>query len=417
MSPAPRRAPSRRTFLIGASAAAVTAGCIPAAQENPPRISTPPTSAPRTPTATKTSGGPIGDGSTADTGPQPHQPRWKRLKPGEVPPQFVVFSWDGSASLDSGLFPRFRRLAQENGASMTFFLSGLYALPERHRRLYHPPQHPVGASDISFLTTRHVISTMRQIGRAWTEGHEIGTHFNGHFCGTNGVSRWSAADWDSEIKQAKRFVKTWKTTTGTTGDRDLPPLPFDYEKELIGGRTPCLEGQTHLLPTAERLGWRYDASSPGAAQVWPTKKHGLWDLPLQALPFPDATAGKSKHVLSMDYNLMYKQSGADTYGDPAMWPRWRAQARDAYLAGFERAHQGNRAPLFIGNHFEQWNGGIYMDAVEDALVEMAKKPGVKLVSFRQFVDWLDVQDPHVLARLRKLPPGTRPAQGWKSFLR
>src|SRR5690348_18249544 len=38
---------------------------------------------------------PIGDGSTSDTGPQPHQPVAERLKPGQRPPQFVIFSWDG----------------------------------------------------------------------------------------------------------------------------------------------------------------------------------------------------------------------------------------------------------------------------------------------------------------------------------
>ncbi|MYU09768.1 hypothetical protein GTZ78_03440 [Streptomyces sp. SID8361] len=38
----------------------------------------------------------IGDGSTSATGPQPHQPTAERLEPGEKPPQFVVFSWDGT---------------------------------------------------------------------------------------------------------------------------------------------------------------------------------------------------------------------------------------------------------------------------------------------------------------------------------
>src|SRR3712207_3302018 len=71
----------------------------------------------------------IGDGSTADTGPQPHQPVPERLEPGQTPPQFVVFSWDGAANLETGLFPRFRSLAAEYGAAMTFFLSGIYALP------------------------------------------------------------------------------------------------------------------------------------------------------------------------------------------------------------------------------------------------------------------------------------------------
>jgi hypothetical protein len=57
-----------------------------------------------------------------------------------------------------------------------------------------------------------------------------------------------------------------------------------------------------------------------------------------------------------------------------------------------------------------------MDAVEDALRAIAGRPEVHLVSFRQLVAWLDVQDPAVLDRLRTLPVGTPPAAGWESFL-
>ncbi|SFU06906.1 hypothetical protein SAMN05660657_05333 [Geodermatophilus amargosae] len=333
--------------------------------------------------------------------------------PGERPPQFVVFSWDGAANLSTGLFPRFRTLAQELGASMTFFLSGVYALPADARMRYAPPRHPVGSSDIGFLTTQEVLDTVAEVRLAWLDGHEIGTHFNGHSCGENGVRLWSPEDWASEIAQAKRFVQTWKTTTGRS---DLPPLPFDYDVELIGGRTPCLEGQDGLLPAAAALGWAYDASSPGGQQVWPGKKLGLWDFPLPSVPFPTSDPSQSASALAMDYNLMYRQTQGDVAGDPAMYDTWRQQATDAYLAGFERAYTTNRAPLFVGNHFEQWNGGIYMDAVEDALRAIAARPEVHLVSFRQLVAWLDVQDPAVLDRLRTLPVGTPPAAGWQSFL-
>src|SRR3712207_8050944 len=95
----------------------------------------------------------------------------------------------------------------------------------------------------------------------------------------------------------RSFVQTWKTTTGLTGRPDVAPLPFDYERELIGGRTPCLQGREGLLPTAAALGWKYDASSPGGVQVWPDQRSGLWDFPLQAGPFPDAPAGKARHAL------------------------------------------------------------------------------------------------------------------------
>lgn len=38
------------------------------------------------------------------------------------------------------------------------------------------------------------------------------------------------------------------------------------------------------------------------------------------------------------------------------------------------------------------------------------------MSFRQLADWLDVQDPDVLARLRTLKVGQAPAEGWNRFL-
>lgn len=355
----------------------------------------------------------IGDGSTANTGPQPNQPpKPERLEPGQTPPQFVIFSWDGAGEVGNGLFPRFRKLAKDNGASMTFFLSGLYLLPESKKRLYDPPNNNLGASDIGYLTDEHIKMTLDNIREAWSEGHEIGTHFNGHFCSGRGtVGNWTPTQWQSEIDQAKSFVTNWKTNTGL---KDEAPLPFDYEKELVGARTPCLLGQDNLLPTARKLGWRYDASSPGGRQVWPEKRGGLWDLPLQLIPFP----GHSFEVLSMDYNMLANQSKNATQSDPGNYPGWQRQAAASYIAGFERAYETNRAPFYVGNHFEKWNGGIYMNAVEEAFTHIAgqEKKDVRMVSFRQYVDWLDAQDPRVLAKLRRLDVGQKPAGGWKSYL-
>ncbi|MER7726240.1 hypothetical protein [Streptomyces sp. NPDC096323] len=354
----------------------------------------------------------IGDGSTADTGKQPRQPAAPvPLEPGQTPPQFVIFSWDGAGEVGNGLFPRFLELAREHDAAMTFFLSGIYLLPESKKSLYRPPGNPIGASDIGYLTDGHIKETLKNVRQAWIDGHEIGTHFNGHFCaGSGSVGNWSASQWQSEIDQSISFVTEWRTNTGWT---DLDPLPFDYRKELIGGRTPCLLGQDNLLPTAKKLGWRYDASSPGGTQVWPTKRMDVWDLPLQGVPFP----GHSFEVLSMDYNILANQSQNSTKGMPSRYPGWRNQATQAYITGFQRAYETNRAPFYIGNHFEEWNGGIYMDAVEDALKHIAGKPDVRLVSFRQFVDWLDVQDPAVLAKLRTLEVGQAPEGGWNTFFK
>ncbi|TMU93198.1 hypothetical protein [Streptomyces sp. DASNCL29] len=388
---------SRRGILglgMGAAASLAVAGCSSGSGSGTPKPSK------------TTQAKPIGDGSTSHGERRKEAPKPERLERGQKPPQFVVFSWDGAGEVGNGLFPRFRKLAEDHGATMTFFLSGIYCLPESKKSLYRPPNNPVGASDIGYLTDDHIKATLRNVREAWLEGHEIGTHFNGHFCsGSGSVENWTPAQWKSEIGQAMSFVTEWKTNTRFT---DVDPLPFDYHKELIGGRTPCLKGQTNLLPTARELGWRYDASSPGGLQVWPSKKQGVWDFPLQQIPFP----GHSFEVLSMDYNILANQSKNSTNAPPVNYPGWRKQAAEAYIAGFKRAYETNRAPFFIGNHFEQWNGGIYMDAVEEALKHMAdeRHKDVRLVSFKQLTDWLDAQDPAVLADLRGLGVG----QAWSA---
>ncbi|MFI7500184.1 hypothetical protein ACIBVL_17115 [Streptomyces sp. NPDC049687] len=412
------RAITRRGALglgAGAAATAGLVGCGSLTGPDPTPAGGSGGSRKKSSSSPKATARPLGDGSTSFTGRQPHQPtKPEPLEPGQEPPQFVVFSWDGAGEVGNGLFPRFLDLAKEHGAAMTFFLSGLYVLPESKKRLYDPPNNPRGASDIGYLTDEHVRMTLTNVRRAWLEGHEIGTHFNGHFCGGSGsVGNWTPAQWRSEIDQAKSFVKEWRTNTGWT---DLPALPFDYDKELVGGRTPCLLGQGNLLPTARALGWRYDASSPGGRQVWPQKKQGLWDLPLQQIPFP----GRSFEVLSMDYNMLANQSINSTNAPRHNYPGWRRQSAKAYISGFQRAYETNRAPFFVGNHFEQWNGGIYMDAVEEAFKHIAREKekggDVRLVSFRQFVDWIDVQKPEILDKLRTLDVGQQPAGGWKRFL-
>ncbi|CAM5737595.1 hypothetical protein [Streptomyces hirsutus] len=343
----------------------------------------------------------LGDGSTSYTGPQKGRLEPKPLKPGQKPPQFVVFSWDGALQGDDGLFSHFLDVAEENDAHMTFFLTGIYLLPQTKKALYDPPQHDRGAAAISYPTDEHIRTTLEQLGRAWKKGNEIGTHFNGHFCNEKGGGDWSVAEWKSEIDQFNSFVKNWKTNTGYT---DLPALPFDVDKEVTGGRAPCLEGQANLLKAIKDYGYRYDSSSAGDFQIWPVKKGGVWDFPLQMLPYE----GGKYQGLSMDFNFLYNQSDGKTEGDPAMYPQWEEETVDTYMAGFNRVYHGSRAPLFIGNHFEEWNGGIYMRAVERTIENVCTKKDVQCVSFKELADWMDVQAPATLERLRTLDPAQSP---------
>ncbi|MFG3347449.1 hypothetical protein ACGF1Z_20550 [Streptomyces sp. NPDC048018] len=413
MSAAGRRTTvHRRALAVGALAVALTsglAGCSGSGGPDPVAAKgaaagakKPPAAAPQNAVRL------IGDGSTAFTGAQPRQPVWQKLAPGQQPPQFVVFSWDGAGEDSQKLFSHFRTVGKRYGATMTYFLSGVYLLPEDKRDLYDPPQHSPGRSDIGFNDVQGIRATVRELRGAWEEGNEIGTHFNGHFCGKDGgVGTWSVDEWKSEISQAKSFVKNWKTNAGLKGEK---PLPFDYDKELVGARTPCLEGRTNFVRAASQMGFRYDTSGVND-QIWPKKDAGLWDLSMQLVPVP----GRAFQTLSMDYNFLVNQSGT-TKGDPSMHQYWGNQMRDGLVQAFERSYRGNRAPLIIGNHFESWNGGTYMRAIEEAIATVCVQKDVKCVSFRQLADWLDAQDPAVIAKLRTLKVGEAPSAGWKAFL-
>ncbi|MEU6927703.1 hypothetical protein AB0A05_00850 [Streptomyces sp. NPDC046374] len=414
MSAAGRRDPvrtPRRTLAVGALAVALTAGLAGCSGSGDTAHQGVPggAGAKKAPAAAPQSAVRlIGDGSTAFTGRQPNQPVWQRLKPGQEPPQFVVFSWDGAGEDSQKLFSHFRKVGKQYGAAMTYFLSGVYLLPESKREMYDPPQHSAGRSDIGFNDVQGIRDTVRELRGAWQEGNEVGTHFNGHFCGKDGgVGTWSVEEWKSEINQAKSFVKNWKTNAGLKGEQ---PLPFDYDKELVGARTPCLEGRKNFVRAAAQMGFRYDTSGVND-QIWPKKDVGLWDLSMQLVPVP----GRAFQTLSMDYNFLVNQSGT-TQGDPSQHEYWGKQMRDGLVQAFERSYRGNRAPLIIGNHFESWNGGTYMRAIEDTIATVCVQKDVKCVSFRQLADWLDAQDPDVIAKMRTLKVGEAPPAGWKAFL-
>ncbi|WP_052397787.1 hypothetical protein [Streptomyces sp. NRRL F-5123] len=401
----------------------------------------------------------IGDGSTADTGAQPRQPDARKLRPGERPPQFVVFSWDGAVQDDRRLLSYVREFGERDGAAMTYFVSGVSLLPAGHADRYAPPRHPRGTSDTGLpRDPATVAGTVRELRLAWADGSEIGTYFNGHFCGqdagaspdTADVSGgaggadgaggtgeaagaespggtgpaeaedgpdtasggWTAAEWGAEIRQAGEFTRQWKTNTGLVAS---DPLPFDYAKAVVGGRPPCLTDPAGLPAAAAAAGFRYLADPTPQPQVWPARSGGLWRFPLQEVPVP----GRDTETPASDQGFLSVQSGTPVAGaqDPQRNAAWQEQMHDGLMAGFERAYQGNRAPLVVASRLESWNGGAYLKAVEDTVRDVCGKPDVRCVSFEQLADWLDAQDPKVLDRLRGLDVGQAPRGGWTALMR
>jgi peptidoglycan/xylan/chitin deacetylase (PgdA/CDA1 family) len=309
-------------------------------------------------------------------------PRPRRPRVAHRGPQFVVVSFDGSGGIR--LWPYWRAVARRAHAHFTFFVSGVYLLPEAQRRRYQGPRHRAGVSDIWFarpdlgLSAGQVVRrTLAEIAGAYREGHEIGTHFNGHFCEpyAGNVDEWSAADWSRELDQFDRLLF-----------RMPGALPFG-PREIVGERTPCLQGRLPVLyRVLARRGFRYDASALAPLGSWPRRRLGIWSVPLLEVPFP----GHSYRVVSMDYNLFANQTGGVS-GSRSLEPRIERETYLTLRRAFRTSYRGNRAPFVYASHFETWNHWAYDRALTRFLLETCGLPDARCVSYRELVGWLDAR--------------------------
>jgi hypothetical protein len=319
----------------------------------------------------------------------------RALAPGETPPQFVVVSFDGACKDE--LWKHYLELAQNTDSRFTFFLSGLCLLPDRKRFLYKPPGKPAGTSAIGFGDATLIPERIGNLATAYESGHEIGTHFLGHFCDAQGVGSWSKAGWASELDQARTFLDDWAEINGST-DPSIA-LPFS-SRVWQGARTPCLAGKrAAMYPVFAKNGFTYDASNPGTL-VWPRKISGydMWNFPLQRIN----VVGYDKTNLSMDYNLLFVQNAGQITAPPAKCAKIETSTYESLMQALAAVEGGNRAPFFVGNHFNDWACGAYKNALTDFVVDAhVKYPDVRFVTNEYLVRWLDAQDPKVLKALQK----------------
>ena len=393
-----------RILAAGALVAAVAAGGVVAFVQSPsasPSAGSTPTTQPSggSTTPSTPSSSPSPTDTPTDT-PQTTEgfPPITKLKAGEKPPQFVVLSFDGACKHD--LWQHYLELARDNDAHFTFFLSGLCLVPDAKRTLYRPPGKPIGYSAIGFGQASLIPQRIRDISQAYDEGNEIGTHFLGHFCDAQGVGTWNASQWTSELNQAVKFLNDWKSINGNTDPSLQLPFSADVWK---GARTPCLLGKPKAMyPVWKKFGFTYDASRTGTL-TWPKKVagYGLWEFPLQRIN----VVGYNKTNLSMDYNLLYVQNKGKIDAAPAQCAKIETSTYQSLMQALKAVNNGNRAPFFIGNHFNQWACGAYVKALTRFVTDAhATYPDVNFVTFEYLTRWLDAQDPKVLAALQKKPP-------------
>jgi hypothetical protein len=333
----------------------------------------------------------------------------QRLRPGQRPPQFVVVSFDGVGW--DAMWQHWFDVADRVPFRFTGFLSGVYLLSEATQDHYHPPGYPAGTSAIGWTSPADVPVEIRDLDRALAEGDEVGTHFNGHFCVGAGMptggNSWTTADWDAELDQFFSLVAHADRNNGLA----RPQLRLTAS-DIHGERTPCLEGTPGaLFPALRSHGLEYDASFSRTGLAWPTRIGGIWQLGMPVFPvhgtLPDGRTGVP--VTAMDYNYYFTQRGATSTGlTPAQSAHDGLQVLATYRDMYHAAYPGSRAPLILGNHFNDWNRNAYVDALTAFVEQTCGRPHTQCVTFSDLVAWLDAQRPSVLRHLQGMPAITRP---------
>jgi len=323
-----------------------------------------------------------------------------KLAPGEKAPQFIIFSFDGAGSHQR--WNEFMAAAEETNSRFTGFLSGIYLLGDsaKDAGAYTGPGHATGKSSIGYGGPEsEIVTEVNDLNLAYSKGHEIGTHYNGHFCDDNlpGGNQWNTDDWNNELDQFFEFMTNWKTLNGYTDAPDLT-VPVDSIK---GGRTPCLTGSLDvLIPAWKAHNMTYDSSIPAPRNgiFWPEKVDGIWEFYMPQVYSP----GFDSMTTAMDYNFWAKFNNAKEEPDTA--PELREIVTKTYDFMFDQAYNGNRAPILIANHFNKWNGDSFNPPAMDFMKEKCGQPDTYCATYQDVIAWMELQDPEVLAALQAQAP-------------
>ena len=301
------------------------------------------------------------------------------------PPMFVVVSFDGAA--DQSLLTHWSEVTKKAQAHMSLFLSGVYLLGAENKDAYQGPRHGKGESGINFApvppgkkTDEFIIETVKGLKQAQLDGHELGTHYGGHWCGPSGVDSWNRADWAAELNQFDNLMNNIDANNKLTS-----PLGTPFIRPSLGSRTPCLEGNLEsLYPVIKARGYRYDASGRRTLTEWPKDKNGLWQY-----GFPTVTIeGVDRPMLTVDFSLRENMDQKKD-ADEAKAKDISRRVYEGYKKGFDQLYYGNRAPFEISNHFVHFTKEAYNLAVEKFLTEVCPMAEVQCVNYRELTDWMD----------------------------
>jgi len=308
----------------------------------------------------------------------------------ERPPQFVVMAFDNCTELERWQeLSNFAAEMNRDGdrVHFTFFVSAINFIADVRRAVYEGPGARRGYSRISFGgSVDEVKQRIGYVNAMRAAGHEIASHAVGHF---NGAS-WSAAEWGREFRSFGEIVDKVVPNNGLAATEGLA---FGHD-QVVGFRAPYLATSAGLYSALRANRFRYDASRESPADAWPEKVDGIWRFNL----VPLRIRGSGRRVLSMDYNFFVAHSRAHT--DPRRADLFRDQMLATYLDYFKSRYTGNRAPLHIGHHFENYQNGAYREALKAFARAVCGLPEVRCVSYSELADFMDRQSPATLAAYR-----------------
>jgi peptidoglycan/xylan/chitin deacetylase (PgdA/CDA1 family) len=308
----------------------------------------------------------------------------------ERPPQFIVMAFDNCTELERWQeLTDFAAELNRDGDRIhfTFFVSGINFLADSRRGLYEGPHQRRGYSRINFGgSAEQVRKRVDYVNDLYRNGHEIASHAVGHF---NGAA-WSAGDWQKEFRAFGDIVDNVASNNGLSQSK----LAF-AAADVIGFRAPYLAKSAGMYSALRANGFRYDTSGAGHADAWPEKVDGLWRFNLAMLRIQ----GLGRGTLSMDYNFFLAQARA-AY-DPRRYEAAREQTLQTYLHYFKTNYAGNRAPLHIGHHFMNYQGGAYNEALKSLARAVCGLAEVRCVTYAKLADFMDQQSAETLAAYRK----------------
>lgn len=272
----------------------------------------------------------------------------------------VIASFDGGKSLER--WQNILEFAKDNKVKFTFFVSGVYFIPDNENKKYVDPVNPVktGISDIGFGGVSTEVAKRREYTlEAIDEEHDVETHLNGHFDG----SKWIEDDWQREFKE---FNEICRFLPEPVHHVRFPLLAMNHKVFPV-----MIENDIYSITSVVENNYEdFDRI---------TVKHNekLYTI----IQFPISYGHEyNKNIMLMDYNFyifdeMHNINMMRSEGDMVM----------LYLEEAEKCFR-ERRPFFISHHFSNWNHEAYWNAMKLVIKTIKEKYKVKFVTVSELYD-------------------------------